>query len=1126
MTKPSKTTPPNDSAKLTTPDPTPPVVNRRFAIHPGVGIARLGDSPDEFFIGPETPDWRPVPAGGYKDALGRVKRQAAKFRVFEIGEDGTPIREVTGPDYTVTWTVHLANKKAAWYRFVGKYVWADPTKRKSRNPSIQPDVEADARTDLIIDPGPRTIVGAVAESARFDTGCFLGKPVDLGEIRTDEVGRLIVLGGHGHSESVRPNNPVLDYANNDYWHDDTADGPVRATVTLADGTTVEADSAWVVVAPPKFAPQIDNMVTLNDVVLEVSEQAGWISSNSGTEFYRDVYPVLQSASDYSWVSAMSYRGHGAGVPGAFTEPSLVAVFKDPSDASGPARNELLKRLRMPIALAPVEVAARQANFRYMPLLYGDGGEGIEGDPTTWLSVLPGQYRRLSEWAAGKFTVASPPPVTPLEMLPVAEQPGALDRGALQPCAGGPFYPGIEMTFISLEPDTWRAPYRVNAEWVAGDITKWMAVPWQADFFECMFHWWPAQRPDDVLPEEEYTKLLSTWDAAAPPDQPTGSPFAAAAAARVPWARGLPTVAPDGDNAMVRYWNELGFVVKEKMPSGEVVHVERQRTPGAGMDVRDLFFKLMNIDSFPEILPKAKSYVESCLAEARAYQNGPDTPDMWQPIRYSKVTFDAKIMETYRSYLVDVETYDPATDPLFTTRARVIERIRQFAPFNMSDGSWLRNITRVGPIDESRALLFSVLMDEMGDGEVSHNHSNLYRDLCHTIGFYPSDCTSPDFAYNADFLDSAFDVPAFELAISLFSDTWYPELLGMTLQLELGILEAKTTIALMEYFGFDAKYWIMHVGIDNPVNGHAARAKRAIELYLDNVRANGGGDEAVQAQWQRIWDGYVAFGTTGTFGQDFADALTKPPTFTEQVQAMIKSKAAFGSMNHDNHELAGTPINELFLNPPVFMQRLLDAGYFLPGDPDNSPFFRLTSFENGRMYRVFTDDELELWANWCRALASPPTSPQPSDPYVDMVRVVQTLRDRQAATPGHSAAMLESPTDGSTHSVAWWFLQPTRDFLDALRSPKNNMIVPGHPDTSAFVTELLAPNGPMGTAFSDPVPGLGKRTGREVTIGWIAAGCPVPPSPQTPGLRPLWLATTVSTTERHHVGRRRGMGAVH
>ena len=39
----------------------------------------------------------------------------------------------------------------------------------------------------------------------------------------------------------------------------------------------------------------------------------------------------------------------------------------------------------------------------------------------------------------------------------------------------------------------------------------MALPWQADFYECSTHWWPAQRPDNVVPESEYLRALQTYD---------------------------------------------------------------------------------------------------------------------------------------------------------------------------------------------------------------------------------------------------------------------------------------------------------------------------------------------------------------------------------------------------------------------------------------------------------------------------------------------------------------------------------------------------------------------------------------------------------------------------------------
>ncbi len=63
----------------------------------------------------------------------------------------------------------------------------------------------------------------------------------LGELKTDEAGRLIVLGGHGKTGSV-PGAKITTFANNDGWHDDTADGPVTATVSIA-GRAIPVDPA-------------------------------------------------------------------------------------------------------------------------------------------------------------------------------------------------------------------------------------------------------------------------------------------------------------------------------------------------------------------------------------------------------------------------------------------------------------------------------------------------------------------------------------------------------------------------------------------------------------------------------------------------------------------------------------------------------------------------------------------------------------------------------------------------------------------------------------------------------------------------------------------------------------------
>src|SRR5262249_53834681 len=170
-----------------------------FKIFPSIGVARIGNnrsiSPQDFYVGPETPGTVIVPPNGYKDSTGQVRRQAARFRIYGW-ENGVFMGEITSAVAQITWTVELANTKAAFNEFHG----IGHTKGPLRNASITD------RSSLMITPGPRTIT-SLNGAAFFDTGRFQGIPVPLGEIQTDASGRLLVLGGFGPSRS--PPNPTL-----------------------------------------------------------------------------------------------------------------------------------------------------------------------------------------------------------------------------------------------------------------------------------------------------------------------------------------------------------------------------------------------------------------------------------------------------------------------------------------------------------------------------------------------------------------------------------------------------------------------------------------------------------------------------------------------------------------------------------------------------------------------------------------------------------------------------------------------------------------------------------------------------------------------------------------------------
>ena len=78
-------------------------------IVPPMGVARLGNSPDEWFAGPELPGVSTTtPDGRFNDALCRVRRQAARFRVYGYDAGDQLVGQLTAADATIEWAVGLA----------------------------------------------------------------------------------------------------------------------------------------------------------------------------------------------------------------------------------------------------------------------------------------------------------------------------------------------------------------------------------------------------------------------------------------------------------------------------------------------------------------------------------------------------------------------------------------------------------------------------------------------------------------------------------------------------------------------------------------------------------------------------------------------------------------------------------------------------------------------------------------------------------------------------------------------------------------------------------------------------------------------------------------------------------
>jgi hypothetical protein len=66
----------------------------------------LGNSRDEYFIGPEVTAPVKHPTGYYKDATGALKRQAGRFRVY-LNAAGKVVKELTADNAQLTWRVPI-----------------------------------------------------------------------------------------------------------------------------------------------------------------------------------------------------------------------------------------------------------------------------------------------------------------------------------------------------------------------------------------------------------------------------------------------------------------------------------------------------------------------------------------------------------------------------------------------------------------------------------------------------------------------------------------------------------------------------------------------------------------------------------------------------------------------------------------------------------------------------------------------------------------------------------------------------------------------------------------------------------------------------------------------------------
>jgi heme oxygenase-like protein len=276
----------------------------------------------------------------------------------------------------------------------------------------------------------------------------------------------------------------------------------------------------------------------------------------------------------------------------------------------------------------------------------------------------------------------------------------------------------------------------------------------------------------------------------------------------------------------------------------------------GLSKRQLYYYLLNADLFPEILPPAKSRVRNLLQACEFFSPLPFK-------FYSHERFAAYIEKIYQR---EINAYQPLSGKPKISKEAYIWGMEQIAPMILIDGCWLQNSRAVQNISaEISDILFHIYCDEIGNGSLQQNHPYIFQQLLHSLSIELPPVHSKEFIEHAGFVNSAFDLPVYMLSLSLYSAEFLPELLGLNMAIELSGL-GKGYLCLVDeltYWGIDPTIAKIHISIDNYASGHTFLAKKAIQLYMDDI-SQSTADRLIQAQyWRRIYNGYASLRFVGS-----------------------------------------------------------------------------------------------------------------------------------------------------------------------------------------------------------------------------------------------------------------------
>ena len=423
--------------------------------------------------------------------------------------------------------------------------------------------------------------------------------------------------------------------------------------------------------------------------------------------------------------------------------------------------------------------------------------------------------------------------------------------------------------------------------------------------------------------------------------------------------------------------------------------------------KQLYYKLHNLEHYPEILPECRKLLldllSSTILSAQSEAHGESilqvhdfSHDKLKDFLKNK---DDDVQNQYEEYVA--RRKNGGAREIFGDKDEAKRWLKQAAPVKYVDGAWLGHINKISTpfkLRNTTKNAWQVMSEELGDGDLAKNHVHVYRELMDDIDARLPPADSEDFIHPRHELNEAhcWKAAMAQLLISLFAHEFLPEALGFNMAYESLPLHLLKTIKELREVRLNAYYFELHICIDNADTGHAAMAMDTVVNYIDLVERTEG-KEAAEIAWRRVQAGYILAEGLPTIPESPSlknkskSAEPFPRSATES--ALLEIFAAKSAVAHKIHCNSRLKIGRRslvdWLEPSAFAKPewqkdfLHDLGnckpWVIKGNSSKSTLVKELSWE-GRMFGSFTQSEVEVVKAWIDELGAPVQEKTP-DPQV-------------------------------------------------------------------------------------------------------------------------------------------------